>query len=87
MIANKSISVFTCYTNGNLVLNYGWLTGRLDQELIELLHNKITMIPTFKQIPSNFDKWPTIKITNAFSEAQYIAEFKKIVESLGSEIK
>lgn len=81
----KTISVFTIYTNGKLRLNYGWLSPQVDYEILEEFHKKLQEIPIFRQIPSDFSKWPTIKITDAFKGD--INKFKEAVKWLGDEIK
>jgi len=81
----KTISVFTVYTNGKLMLNYGWLLTQVGHEILEEFHKKLQEIPTFRQVPADFSKWPTIKITAAFKEN--IDKFKQVVRWLGDEVK
>jgi len=75
----KTISIFTIYTNGKLMLNYGWLSKQIDQEMMEEFHKKIHEIPTFGQIPSDFSKWPTIKVSEVFKKAESIEKFRQVV--------
>ena len=81
----KTISVFTVYTDGKIMLNYGWLSTRISHEILEEFHKKLQEIPTFRQVPADFSKWPAIKITAAFKEN--IDEFKQVVRWLGEEVK
>lgn len=79
---SKTISVFTIYTDGKFTLNYGWLSTQLDQEIIEEFHRKIKEIPTFRKIPADFSKWPSIKVVDAFKDSENIEKFKQAVHWL-----
>lgn len=82
----RTISVFTVYTNGKLSLNYGWLSPHLDNEIVEEFHRRITEIPTFRRIPADFSKWPTIKVADGFKNSEALEKFKQVVEWLGSTV-
>jgi hypothetical protein len=69
------------------MLNYGWLSTQVDQEIIKEFHRKIQEIPTFGQIPADFSKWPTIKVTDAFKDSGDIERFKQAVQWLGDKVK
>lgn len=56
----KTISVFTVYTNGTLMLNYGWMKNQLPIEVLKEFHEMIAKIPTLSSIPADFSKWPLI---------------------------
>jgi len=81
-----TVSVFTIYTNGKLMLNYGWLLPNFGREFVKALHERITGIPTFKRIPEDFSKWPWIWIRDAFPSNKEVEEFKKVVEWLRERI-
>jgi len=81
----KTISVFTISTNGRLMLNYGWLSTQVDRETLEEFHRRIQEIPTFKEIPADFSKWPAIKITDAFRDD--VERFKQAVQWLGEKVR
>ncbi|RMF99533.1 MAG: hypothetical protein D6741_08320 [Planctomycetota bacterium] len=82
----KVISVFTIRTNGEIKLNYGWMSTRTNAELFETFHRRIIEIPTFSNIPDDFSKWPTLKMADAFAGPEEIQKFKQVVEWLGAEI-
>lgn len=82
-----AISVFTIYTNGNLILNYGWLSPQVDKETMEEFHKLIHEIPSFEHIPADFSKWPPIKVANAFlNQPKAIERFKEVVTWLGNKV-
>jgi hypothetical protein len=77
-----TVSVFTVYTNGKLMLNYGWLLPQLGPDTMKELHEKIIAIPTFRHIPAEFSKWPYLVLEEAFPSKKEIEDFKKVVEWL-----
>lgn len=79
-------SVFTVYTNGNLPLNYAWLSRQVGKELVEELHRRITEVSTFRRIPADFSKWPTIRVADGFKGSEELEKFKQTVEWFGSMI-
>jgi hypothetical protein len=83
---DKTISVFTIYTNGTLTINYGYLSGRVEQDVLEQFHERLTRIPGFRRIRANFSKYPSIEITDAFGSVNETEEFKKEVLWLKSKI-
>lgn len=87
LMEGKTISVFTIYTNGRLVLNYGWLSRKIDKETMEDFDERIHEIPTFSRIPHDFSKWPTIKVIDAFGDPENIDRFKIVVKWLRDKLK
>jgi len=74
----KTISVFTIYSDGKLMINYGWLSRKLPSETLEKFHGMIHKIPSLRQIPSDFSKWPTVRV-EALKNLENLEEFKKAV--------
>jgi hypothetical protein len=88
LLDGKTVSVFSIYTDGALTLNYGWLSKMLKPEDMQTFHAELVAIPTFKNIPADFSKWPSIRIENAFgSSAEHLAKFKAAVEKVGIQLK
>lgn len=83
----KTISVFTIYTNGRLSLNYGWLSTQIDKETMEEFHKLIHQIPLLEDTPTDFSKWPTIKVADAFTNQESIEKFKEAVLWLRDNIR
>ena len=79
-------SVFTIYTYNRLSLNYGWLSPKVSEDVMNEFHSKIQEIPTFSHIARDFTKWPTVKVEEAFSEDEYLENFKNIVTWLQDRI-
>lgn len=87
MKEGKTISIFSIYTDGRLILNYGWLVKPLQKETLEGFHKAMHEIPTFRHIPNAFaNKWPSVKI-DALKDPQYLAKFKDAVLWVKSQIK
>jgi len=82
----KTISVFTIYTDGKFILNYGWLSTQLDQKTMEEFHRKIHEITTFKKIPPDFSKWHSLKVEDAFRNSESMEKFKQAVDWLGNKV-
>jgi len=83
----KTISVFTIYTNGKLMLNYGWLFKPLRSETLEKFHELLHDIPTLRHIPKDFaNKWPSVKV-EALREPENLRKFKQAVLWLQTQVK
>jgi hypothetical protein len=82
----KTFSVFTIYTNGRLVLNYGVLSDRLDQESLEEFHRRITKLPGFRRVRADFSAWPSVRLADAFRDSDEVEEFKQAVHWLRNRI-
>jgi hypothetical protein len=83
---DKTISVFTIYTNGKLTLNYGWMNAQLPKETLESFHKKIHAIPSLQQIAADFSKWPSVNV-DALLEPENRKNFKDAVLWLKTQIK
>lgn len=80
----KTVSVFSIYTSGFLILNYGWLSKEIEPDKMESFHKEITAIPSFKSIPADFKRWPSIKIDETLlNKSDDIDRFKQVVENFG----
>ncbi len=82
----ETFSVFSVLTNGKLILNYGWLSNKVRQDIIEGFHKRLQEIPTFSHIPSDFSKWVSIRVAEAFRNSKDIENFEDVVVWLGKEI-
>jgi hypothetical protein len=84
----KTVSVFTIYSTGQMMVNYGYLSTILDQAAIMTFHQALTAIPPFKHLPADFKKFPMVKIEDVFiAQPEYVSRFKNAVEDLGRTIK
>lgn len=75
----QRLSVFTIYTSSALVLNYGSLTEKVSLATMREFHKKIQDIPTFRAMPAEFDKWPSIRAGDAFQDPRSVSQFKQAV--------
>jgi len=79
-------SVFTIYTYNRLSLNYGWLSPKVSEGLMDELHSRLLEIPTLARVQRDFTKWPTVRVNEAFSDGENREKFKTIVTWLRSRI-
>jgi len=84
---NKTISVFSIYTNARLTLNYGWLSKQVNKAIIEGFHRRMHEIPPLSHISSDFSKWPSVKILRVFKDPKNLEKFKQAVTWLNDAIK
>ncbi|MBN1484319.1 MAG: hypothetical protein JXA37_06310 [Chloroflexia bacterium] len=88
MLEGTTHSVFSVYTTGNLVLNYGWLSAKIEPGIMESFHRDIQALPPLARIPANFARWPSVRIAEAFAGRPAVLEqFKAAVEALGERIR
>jgi hypothetical protein len=81
-------SIFSIYTSGQLVINYGWLSRRVNEELLNEFHSQLTRIESFNNFPAEFNSWPSIRIEDAFmTEDKHYEQFKQVIENFGEMIK
>lgn len=78
----KTISVFTLYTDGRLMLNYGWLSPQIGEKLMNEFHDRIVSISSFSKVPGDFTKWPSLNLAGAFPSEKELTEFRNAVEGL-----
>jgi len=87
VLNGRTVSVFTTYSNGTLVMNFGSLSSALGEDDALEFHKNLTSIPSFGSIPSDLGKWPSVKVADAFpAETDYVRRFKEIVEQLGKTV-
>jgi hypothetical protein len=87
LLNGKTISVFSVYTTGNLIINYGYMLIQMDKALLLEFHQALTQIPPFKNIPADFNRWLSFKVAEVFEgNSEYLRQFMKIVEDLGQKI-
>ena len=88
LLGEKAFSIFTVFTDGTLQLNYGWLIRVLDQNIVNEFHQSILQISSLAQIPGDFNRWPYLKIQDAFiGHSDYFEQFKQSVVEFGKRIK
>jgi hypothetical protein len=76
----KTVSIFSVFTNGKFSLNYGWLASakHFKKETLEGFHKLIHEIPSLKQIPDDFSKWPTVSV-DTLKNPEHLEKFKEAV--------
>jgi len=84
---DKTISVFSIYTNGRLTLNYGWLSKKINKATLEGFHRRMHEISPLSHISSDFSKWPSVKILKVFKDPKNLEKFKQAVTWLNDAIK
>ena len=60
----KTISIFSVYTNDNFVINYGWMVEVIGVEVMNEFHTRLSRIPTLRNLPSDYNKWPSLRPQN-----------------------
>ena len=80
--------MFSIYTDGYLTLNYGWLIRQVDEKNISEFHNSLVKINPFSIIPAEFNRWPSVMISDVFlNQSDNLVEFMRLVEDFGEKIK
>lgn len=88
MLDKKTVSIFSVYSNGWLTLNFGWLSRTIDIELIKEFHKGLIQMAPFASIPDKFDRWPSIKIEDAFlDDSENLTHFMQLVEHFKGKVK
>ncbi len=82
----KIVSVFTITSDGLLTLNYNKLSQQAGERTVREFHKMLKEIPSFKQLPDEFNGWPTIKVSNAFKASSDVEGFEKAVSWLEDKI-
>ena len=88
LLNGKTVSVFSVYTSGRLTVNYGYLSVSLNSDAMQWLHQALTAIPTFQNIPPDLKHSPSIQIEQSLAKrGQDFEQFKAVVEELGQRIR
>ncbi len=84
----KTISIFSVNTDGTLMLNYIWLSKQIGEEMINKFHQELIKIPSFANIPANFNTWPILNIRETFIDhPEYLDKFMQVVTDFGQVVK
>lgn len=75
----KTVSVFSVYTDGKLMINYGWLSGQLPLSVVEEFQQRLTQMPSLRHLPADLSKWPTVYVADAFRDQADLEKFKETV--------
>ena len=76
--------MFSVYTTGILMLNYGYILTQVDAALVQKFHHCIKEIPGFGHISSDITRFPSVKIEDVFlNKPEVLAQFKAAVEEFG----
>ncbi|MDR3576952.1 MAG: hypothetical protein P4L50_24065 [Anaerolineaceae bacterium] len=83
----KTVSMFSVYTTGNITINYGWLSTQVDIAIVQNMHKSLTAIPGFRQIPADFTRWPSVKTQEVFvNKPEALSQFKAAIEEFGKNL-
>jgi hypothetical protein len=84
----STYSIFSIYTNGALMLNFGHLTSVLSRQAIREFREKITAIPQFEFLSSDSRSYPTISVRDAFrNQPETLRRFKLTIEDFAETIR
>ena len=83
---DRIISVFTVYTNGSLMLNFGWMKDRVPVDILKRFVAKLREIPGLSNLKEDFSKWPSYKIASVLAEPSDIEKFKESILFFKGEI-
>lgn len=86
LVEDRNASVFSVYSNGYLSLNYGYLIQAINPDTLKWFHTTLLTFPGFKNVKSDFNKFPSLKIEKAFPNKDDLEKFKEIVEELGTKL-
>lgn len=84
----KTVSIFSLFTDGTLVINYGHFSKSIDENLMDEFHQRLCTLPGFGKIPGDFLKFPSVKVDQVFlGKPESVQKFKEIVEDFGMKVK
>lgn len=84
---DRLATVFSVYSSGRLTISYGSLDLQLSQELLQQFHSRIVAIPSLKDIPADFNMYPSRMLSQVLKAESDLAAFKRSVEWLGEQIR
>jgi hypothetical protein len=82
LVDGKTVSVFSVYTGGQIVINYGWLSRQIQEVAIAQFHSELNKIPGFEHIPADFARWPSVSIAVLSGNPASMNAFKQAVLEL-----
>lgn len=84
---NKTVSVFSLFTNGTMTINLGALNTEIDKTFLDGFFHGITAIPSLKNLPADYKKFPNMKVEDMFiKDAGALQQFKQEVLKLGAKV-
>jgi hypothetical protein len=87
LIDGRTASVFTVYTTGTLVLNFGYLTPVVEEAAVQDFYDDLISIPPLRTLPPNLSKFPSVPVDGGFFlDLDSIERFKVAVLRFGENV-
>lgn len=83
---NPTGSVFSVYSNGYLTVNLGYMDKICTREKIDDFRIQLAAIPSFFEIETTDKYFFTLTVNSAFSQSEYLEQFKVKVLQLKSSL-
>jgi hypothetical protein len=88
LVNGKTASVFSVFTNGDILLNFAYLSVIASKEIMEEFYTKLISIQGFKGLKHDFNKFPSYKIGQAFLNiSEDLSAFETFVDDVGKQLK
>jgi len=81
--AGLTVSVFTVYTDGQFVLNYEYLINRVEEEILDQFHTRVTQIAAFSAMPADFSKRHRVELARVVESRDEVTKLKEVVVWFG----
>jgi hypothetical protein len=81
---DRVFSLFSVFSDGRLVVNFGFLKEKLPTSLLATYRESLRRIPSMKDLPmrEDFNYWPTVRLVKALREPSDMAAFQQAVVAL-----
>jgi hypothetical protein len=85
----KTYSFFTVFSDGKIQFNFGWLLRRIPEDLLIQYRNGLQLISSLKDIniKDNFNTWPSVRVSRAFSSEEHLNIFKNLIIKLRDQVR
>lgn len=75
----KTISVFTIYADGSINLNIPYMNGKIAKQSLDRFYKTVKSIRVFEDIPSDYTRWSTRRITPDYWTDDEFETFKSAI--------
>jgi hypothetical protein len=87
LLNEKTVSVFSVYSNGTLTINFGWSSSVMTEAVLQQFVERLRPIGGFGKLKAEFNKWPSFKVASALPKDADLESFREAVRWLGEQVQ
>jgi len=87
LLNEKTVSVFSVYSNGTLTINFGWSSSVVPESVLQQFVEQLRPIGGLGKLKAEFNKWPNFKVARALPKEADLESFREAIRWLGEQVR